>query len=300
MRTGQRRSALAYIPGYKNNGVLKLIIFCTVAYLLLAITWAIFMMVYGFTPVAFDQYIIPNVALGRLSTFPSHFWVILTYGWFQYPNSFMELVSNMLWMYCFGSVVQMLIGHKQVAPLFAYSLFAGGLLFMATQVLPLRATVGDSVYLGSNAGLMGLAVAAITLTPSYRFYVNDRFSIPLMLIAGVFVMLMLLNSGFLLPRLMLLTGGGVMGYIYVRMLKSGVQPAEWIYTIANKVESLVTPSERMEGKIIPFPSNRSQQYEPKRGITQRHIDDILDKINQKGYNSLSKEEKEMLLRAGRE
>ena len=37
-------------------------------------------------------------------------------------------------------------------------------------------------------------------------------------------------------------------------------------------------------------------YEPKQGITQKNIDDILDKINQKGYNSLSAAEKETLLK----
>ena len=41
-------------------------------------------------------------------------------------------------------------------------------------------------------------------------------------------------------------------------------------------------------------------YEAKHGITQSRIDEILDKINQKGYNSLSKEEKEALLRAGKD
>jgi hypothetical protein len=41
-------------------------------------------------------------------------------------------------------------------------------------------------------------------------------------------------------------------------------------------------------------------YQTSQGISQHRIDEILDKINQKGYNSLTKEEKEMLLRAGSE
>ena len=36
---------------------------------------------------------------------------------------------------------------------------------------------------------------------------------------------------------------------------------------------------------------------PKQGITQSNIDDILDKINQKGYDALSKEDKETLIKA---
>jgi hypothetical protein len=41
-------------------------------------------------------------------------------------------------------------------------------------------------------------------------------------------------------------------------------------------------------------------YEPKNGISQQRIDDILDKINLRGYNALSKEEKDVLQRAGKE
>jgi hypothetical protein len=43
-----------------------------------------------------------------------------------------------------------------------------------------------------------------------------------------------------------------------------------------------------------------QMYEPKKGISQQHIDDILDKINAQGYHSLSKAEKDILLRASKD
>jgi hypothetical protein len=35
-------------------------------------------------------------------------------------------------------------------------------------------------------------------------------------------------------------------------------------------------------------------------VTQQRIDDILDKINQKGYNSLTQEEKDILSRASKD
>lgn len=296
MGTRQKRSALSYIPGYKNNAVLQLIIASGVAYMMLAIAWALVMIVYVGKPDAFNTYFVPNIALVHLAELKSHWWTILTYGLFQFPNSFMELLSNMLWLYCFGSVVQMLVGHKQVIPLYLYSLFVGGIFYYIAQLLPGKAGEVPAAFLGARAGLVGMAVAAITLTPGYRFYLTETFAIPLLLVAGIFGFLMVVGTGFYIPVLILLVGGGLMGFLYVKLLKAGFKPADWAYNLGNKLEGLVTPSsnvQKTKGRIISM-------YQPRQGITQNNIDEILDKINQKGYNSLTKEEKELLLRAGGE
>ena len=299
MSTGQKRSALSYIPGYKNNAVLQLIILSGVAYVMLAVTWALIMIVYSGSDLAFKDYFVPNIAIGSLTAFKGHWWTVFTYGWFLYPNSFWELLSNMLWLYCFGSVVQMLVGPKQVIPLYAYCLVTAGIFYVIAQLLPGRMGEVNSVLLGGRAGLMGMAVAAVALTPNYRFYLTEKFSIPLMIVAGVFVMLMLIGAGLSFPVYIYLAAGGGMGFVYVRLLRAGYRPAEWAYQVIHKIESLVTPSQKFQQKKITLSTGR-RGYEPKQGISQRRIDDILDKINQKGYNSLTRDEKEMLLRAGRE
>ncbi len=303
MGTGQRRSALSYIPGFKNNAVLRLILFCAGAYLTLAICWALITIIYSGSDLTFRDYFVPNIALGSLHSVISHPWVILTYGWFQYPNSFWVLLSNMLWLYCFGSVVQMLVGHKQVIPLFAYSLFVGGLFYTLAKLAPISLGSQNAVYLGPNAGLMGMAIAAITISPKYRFYLTETFTIPLIVVAGVFAGLMVLGTGFSLPLLLMLLGGGLMGFLYIILLRGGFKPGDWAYALSDKIESLVTPSAQANRRGQTITMSRSAgrgMYEPRQGISQRRIDEILDKINQKGYNSLSKEEKEMLLQAGRE
>lgn len=295
MGTGQRRSALSYIPGYKNNAVLQLIVASAVAYILLAVSWALMMIVYAGSDVNFHTYFIPNIAIGDISGLKSHWWTILTYGFFQFPNSFMELLSNMIWLYCFGSVVQMLIGHRQVIPLYVYSLVTGAVVFYLTQLFPGKMAVVPQAVLGARAGITGLAVAAITLTPGYRFYLSETFSIPLVVVVSIFAFLMIISSGFYIPVLMLLVGGGLSGFGYVLLLRSGRKPADWMYSVGNKIEALVTPSDKKGKK-----SARKGIADMHGRISQSRIDEILDKINQKGYNSLTREEKEMLLRAGNE
>ena len=301
MNTGRRRSALSYIPGYTNNAVLQLIIASAVAYVMLSLVWGVMTLVYqGDTN--FAQYITPNLALPRIAVFPHHWWTLLVYGWLHYPAGFWEMLSNMLWLYCFGSVVQMLLGPKQVIPMYAYCLLAGGVIYLLATLLPGEWGKSPTFILGPRAGLIGMAAAAVTLTPKYRLYFTETFSLPLLAVAGVFAALMLIGSGFYLPVIFMLVGGGLAGFGYVKILQAGYRPGDWMYDVAGKIAGTVTPDEeairRKRGSKREAVLN--SQYEPKLGISQKRIDDILDKINQRGYSSLTKEEKDILMRAGKE
>lgn len=300
MSTNRRKSVLSYIPGYTENAVLQLIIACTVAYITFAIAWAILMMVFG-SEVNFNVYLIGNVALPHLPVIKAKWWTIFTYGWMQYPNGFFELLSNMLWLYCFGSVVQMLVGYKQVIPLFVYSLVVGGIVYLVAQLLPGELGKCPPLLLGPRAGLMGMAVAAVTLTPKYRFYLSDTFSVPIMVVAGIFTVLIVLSTGFYVPVLIMVASGGLMGYLYVRLLRAGFRPGGWMYELGAKLEAMVTPDEKA---IARKRGHRRDQVMTNatrtRIVSAKRIDDILDKINQKGYDSLTPEEKDVLMSAGKE
>ena len=303
MNTGRRRSALSYIPGLTNNAVLKLIIFSALLYVMFALTWAVILLVYQGEG-TFDQYFIPNFALPALAGFKAHWWTIFTYGWLHSPHGFWELLSDMLWLYCFGSVVQMLVGHRQVIPMYIYCLLLGGVFYLLSQFLP--GELGKAPFtigiFGPRAALVGLAAASVTLTPQYRFYLTETFSIPLLAVAGIFGVLMIIGSGFYFPVIFMLLGGGLTGFGYIKLLKAGYRPGEWMYRLTGKVESLVTPDENAVSKRYNKKSNEmmGRGYEPKHGISQKRIDEILDKINQKGYNALSAEEKDTLMRAGKD
>ncbi len=299
MSTGHKRSMLSYIPGYKNNAVLQVIIFSAVGYTMLALCWAIIKLVYDGDSSNYNIHFIPNLALPALAFYKAHWWTLLTYGWFQ-NIGFMELISNMLWLYCFGSVVQSLVGPRQIIALYTYSLLTGGIFYLLAQLLPGSLGVCRPFILGPRAGLMGMAAAAVTLTPRYRFYLTETFSIPILVVAGIFTFLMVLNSGYYLSVILMLMGGSLMGLAYIKLLKAGYRPGAWMYAFADKMERLVTPNERNirnkqgRGNIFHNP------YRSQKEALQDRVDDILDKINQKGYNSLTTEERDILSRAGKE
>jgi hypothetical protein len=91
----------------------------------------------------------------------------------------------------------------------------------------------------------------------------------------------------------MVVGGGLMGFAYIKLLQAGYNPSQWIYSIYGIMERSVTPGQNIKNK-----SNRIK-FEPSQNNTQQRVDDLLDKINQKGYKSLSKEERDFLTNAGK-
>jgi membrane associated rhomboid family serine protease len=299
MDTRQKKSLLSYIPGYSTNAVLKVIIASGVAFVMLGITWGVIMLVFD-SEAIFNNYFVANIALPHLSDFKNHWWTPLTYGWFHsVRGGFFPLLSNMLWFYCFGNVVQMLVGHRQIIPLFLYSTFVGAAFYMLGQMLPGELGRCPQVWLGPNAAMTAMAAAAVTLTPQYKFYLTERIGVPILVLAAIFFALMLLGSGLYVPVVLLQLAGAGTGYAYIRLLRSGYRPSHWMYSVTGRIEGLVTPDDQAI-KRRNAARNAARVYDPNASVSQKRIDDILDKINQKGYNSLSAEEKEILMRAGKE
>lgn len=296
MNRGRKKSILPYIPGYDNNSVLKLIFFIAGAYIMLALTWAVFRIV-TITNTNYEIYMVPNISLPRVANFSHKWWTVLVYGIFHAPNTFMNMLSNMLWLYCFGSVVQMLVGKKHIVPLFVYSVIAGGLFYMVGQLLPGGYGKAPEFLTGPQAGLMGMCAAAVTLSPQYRFYITETFSVPILVVAAIFTVLMAMGTGYYLPVAILIAGGGLTGFVYVRLLKAGYRPGQWMYQIGEGLERMVTPDEAaIARKRAQAKSLRDQTPQE----VQHRVDEILDKINRKGYNSLSAEEKEILKKASQQ
>jgi hypothetical protein len=79
-------------------------------------------------------------------------------------------------------------------------------------------------------------------------------------------------------------GGALMGFVYIKQLQSGT---DWISIISSWFKP------RPNLKIVSTNMSQKSAGRPR----QEDIDFILDKISKSGYDSLSKNEKEILFRA---
>ncbi|HZI00568.1 MAG TPA: DUF6576 domain-containing protein, partial [Flavisolibacter sp.] len=77
----------------------------------------------------------------------------------------------------------------------------------------------------------------------------------------------------------------------------------WINNFFDWVNNLFNPDKPKKGKVVKsqlFYKATVKPFTKTPLVTQQRIDELLDKINQKGYQSLSEEEKEFLKRASAE
>ena len=298
MTTRYRKTIFSSIPSFSTNAVIQLIIACGISYVTYHFI-RLTMMVMNYPPDVFIHIFEVNLALPDKAHFLKKFWTVFTYGWLH--MSFWEMVTNMIWLYTFGSLVQMLVGRRQVIPIFIYGTVTGAIFYTLAQFIPGDAFAGIEFFVGPQSGIMALAIAALTITPKYRFFLTPTFSIPMLVVIGLFVVLMVMTVAGVPALLFLLLGGALIGFLYIKLLQNGYRPGEWAYDVYARLERTVTPNEQVlrERKHNKRRELLNKMYEQKQSA-QKRIDDILDKINQKGYNSLTDEEKEILLRASKE
>ncbi|RYG42600.1 MAG: rhomboid family intramembrane serine protease [Chitinophagaceae bacterium] len=311
MKAEFTRRKMNLMSNYGHNALIQLIAASAIGYIMANAMYVIVLvmspgqqiLVDGINQqVSFTNAIQPYIGLQPFQEFIHRPWVLLTYAWAHTGPfiGFFKLLSNMLWLYCFGSVIQSLVGYKEVIPLFIFSYILSACVYLSvTAAWP--EFPHSYMDVGAMPAVMGFAIAAITLSPAFRFYLGDRMSIPLWAVLALFLILNFLNyaSGNY-GMMVLCAAGGLVGFVYIKLLRSGRRPGAFLYRSGDKIQSWFTPDEFNEEKHQKKRLETFRQIQHKTRTTEESIDMILDKINQKGYDSLSSEEKELLMKASKE
>src|SRR4051794_25793447 len=132
------------------------------------------------------QYFELPASLTRLSERP---WTILTYMFTH--TGVMHILSNMLWLWAFGFILQELTGNKKLIPIYIYGGLAGALVFiLANYLMPsLHPFIETGSLIGANAATMAVAVATTTLAPNYRFFRNLNGGIPIWVVTLIYIII---------------------------------------------------------------------------------------------------------------
>jgi membrane associated rhomboid family serine protease len=231
------------------------------------------------------EYLLLPSFLPKLLT---HFWTPVTYM-FMHAGIF-HILFNMLWLYWFGQIFEEYLGNKRTIGLYLLGGLTGALFFVAAyNIFPLFSTlVTDSTVVGASASVMAVIVATATLLPDYSISLILIGPVKLKWIALFYVVIDFLsiagpNAGGEFAHL----GGALFGFIYIKQLQRG---RDWIGAITGIFRS------RSKMKVAAKNSDKNQSGKPR----QEEIDRILDKISQTGYDSLNKQEKEILFRASKD
>jgi len=239
------------------------------------------------------------------NSFLSQPWSAVTYAFFHF--SFLSIVSNMLWLWGFGTLLQNLSGNKNTFPVYLYGALAGAAAFIITAEAMGAAAPGAGSYLfGANAAAMSVAVATTTIAPNYRLFPQMRGGIPLWVLTAVYVFIDLFSLGRsgAQPYYAAHLAAAGTGFGYMLSYKKGTDWGAWMNQWYNWFMNLFNPGKKKKSnsvkeKVFYNTGNRTP-YNKTANITQQRVDEILDKINQKGYHFLTEEEKNILKRASEE
>jgi len=246
------------------------------------------------------RYLMMPAALDRLARQP---WSIFTYMFLH--EGFFHILFNMLFLYWFGMIVHQYLGSRKLANIYILGGLAGALFYVLIyNIAPFFSnSVDSSLMLGASAGVFAIVVGAATLAPNTTFMLLLIGPVKIKYIAMFYVLLSFANTiganaGGELAHL----GGALLGFMYISQLRKGrdlgipVQRVgiffENLFSKRNKVH--VSYRKKSTGATFSKSSKTSPEVSSSADATQEEIDRILDKIADRGYEALNKEEKRKL------
>jgi len=162
--------------------------------------------------------------------------------------------------------------------------------------------------LGASASVYAVVVGAATFMPNYTFFLLLIGPVKIKYIAIFYVFLSFAqtigdNAGGNLAHL----GGALIGFIFITQLRKGNDWGAPVYATLTFFSKLFTRKPKIKvshKRSASRPASSSSSHRstaPKKEVNpdQKEIDAILDKISEKGYESLTKEEKQKLFNASK-
>ncbi|MBS1627631.1 MAG: rhomboid family intramembrane serine protease [Bacteroidetes bacterium] len=305
MRVQQQSKSKIPLLGDSNNSLVLLIAINALLFIILNGLKVIYLLSYDNinAEVLFQKQILQWFVLpANTESLFNKPWVIFSYMFSHY--SVWGLITTCLWLWAFGYILQDLTGNNKLIPLYIYGGFIGAVFFLLSiQFIPAFQN-NLQPFIGGSAAVMCVAVAATTLAPDYRIFPMLNGGIPLWVLTVIFAAI---DFGSIakdsssqgLAHLM----AGAFGFIFIKQLRKGNDWSKWMNNFINWINDLFNPEKKynkQNEKEKLFYKSEGKPYSKKANLTQKKLDEILDKINKEGYHMLSDEEKEFLTRASNE
>lgn len=222
-------------------------------------------------------------------------WTLITYMFLHID--FFHILFNMLWLWWFGNIFVQYLSQRQLLGTYFFGGIAGALLYIAAfNVFPVFEIARESaIALGASASVLAIVVAISFYVPEYTIHllffgpVKIKYIAIFSIIIDV-LMLSSSNTGGHIAHL----GGALWGFLWIKMIP-GFDPTKIFQPL---VEIGKPGSFRIRSKKFKVYHNEKplsdEEFNNNKVAKQKKMDAILDKISRSGYDSLTREEKELL------
>jgi len=226
-------------------------------------------------------------------------WTLITYSFFH--AGFFHLLFNMIILNFAGRLFLTFFTQKQFLGLYLLSgIFAGLLFVLGYYFLGLQSAI-----VGASGAIMSILIATATYSPMMNLRLLLIGNVKLWHVALAIIVIDLLqlfaeNTGGHIAHL----AGAFFGFIYIKLLQNGTDLSKGVSAIFDFFANIFGRKKTTPFKKVYRNYHVEKPVQPSPRIvikdkTQQQIDEILDKIGQSGYDSLTKEEKEFLIKAGK-
>lgn len=225
-------------------------------------------------------------------------WTLVTYMFTH--KDIWHILFNMLWLYWFGTIFIEYLDQRKLISVYLLGGLSGAILYIASyNIFPaFNGVVNESVAIGASASVMAVVVAIAAYVPDYPVHLIllGKVKIKYMALA-IFVLTSFMefpvNSGGKIAHI----GGAVFGYLYTMNIRQGKDIGRWINGILDKLITLFKPRKKLRVKYKKPVTD--YDYNKMKADHQAQINRILDKISKGGYDSLTREEKDILFNESR-
>lgn len=228
-------------------------------------------------------------------------WTLLTYFFFH--ASFFHLLFNMIVLNYAGRMFLTFFNQKQLLGLYLLSGIFSGIDF--TLLYQFFTPGSHSLIVGASGAIMAILVATATYAPMMDIRLLLIGHVKLWQFTAVILFLDLIqifseNTGGHIAHL----SGALFGFLYVKLLQNGTdlsRPVTFVMdALTLRSRKKGTPFKKVHRNAPTASVQRTTMRVVTKDKTQQQIDEILDKISQSGYDSLTQDEKEFLFKAGKQ
>jgi membrane associated rhomboid family serine protease len=285
-----------------NNAHVQLIIINVVIYVVLGVFMVISTI--GEFDVFFDAVHRQLAIPANFSAFLSRPWTILSYAFVHDLSGILHILFNMIVLYWFGRLFVEYLGSDKLIDVYVLGALFGAIFYLlAYNTIPFymeKTNQFNIQMVGASAAIDAIVVATATLLPNYTFYLIIFGPVRIKYIAFITVFLSFLgttgsNAGGNIAHL----GGALIGFIYLKQLQAGINWGSWITLTLDWFKDLFSSKPKVKVSYRSEEKRKKATKVPVSKTSQDEIDAILDKISERGYESLTKEEKEKLFNASK-
>ena len=226
-------------------------------------------------------------------------WSVVTYMFLH--ADVMHIFFNMISLYWFGRIALERISQKQLVALYILGGLAGAAMYVLSyNLFPyFSVAVQNSYLLGASGAAVAICVAAATLQPNYPIRLMFIGEVKLIWVATGMVAISIFgitgnNAGGEFAHI----GGAILGYFYAKAWMKGKDYSRVVTSVIDWFTNIFkrTPKIKVKqgGKQTASRVKTDAEYNREKRANEAAIDAILDKIKQRGYESLTADEKREL------